>query len=297
VQRTYYQPVTTYQARTYCEQVTTYQTSYYYEPCTSYRYTCCYDPCTCSYQQVATPVTTYQLRSQCCPVTSWVQRCCYEPCTSYRQCCYYEPVTTCCQPTCCEPACVPNGTGTAPVVTERRATAAPPVITEQRSTAPPVVDVPAPPAYNGSAIVPPLPEGSTSRSVRPQPQSTRPLFPNTSAPKAPQNNWQPATRQTAPPVPPVKLDRIVVGPNAQVEGRVVRSDNTPRPNAVLTFVSTNGRTGAQTTTANSAGRFRINLASGGWLVYLDAPNGTKIYHSRIEVDGHRPPQVTLVSRQ
>jgi hypothetical protein len=96
IQRTYYQPVTTYRTSTYYQPVTTYRTSYYYEPVCSYRYSCYYDPCTCSYQRVAVPVTSYRLRSQCCPVTTYLQRCCMTPVTTYRQMCYYEPVTTCC---------------------------------------------------------------------------------------------------------------------------------------------------------------------------------------------------------
>src|SRR5581483_10106166 len=55
VQRSYYQPVTTYRTSYYYEPVTTYRTSYYYEPVTSYSYSCYYDPCSCSYQQGSTP--------------------------------------------------------------------------------------------------------------------------------------------------------------------------------------------------------------------------------------------------
>src|SRR6266446_4626797 len=55
IQRSYYQPVVTYQTKTYYEPVTTYRTSYYYEPVQSYRYSMYYDPCTCCYQQVACP--------------------------------------------------------------------------------------------------------------------------------------------------------------------------------------------------------------------------------------------------
>lgn len=291
IQRTYYQPCTTYQSKSYYEQVTSYQTSYYYEPCTSYRYSCAYDPCTCSYQQVAVPQTSYTLRSQCCPVTSWVQRCGYEPVTTYRQACYYEPVTTCCSTTTGAPVTsIPQTASQAPVVTEQRSTM-PPAVTEQRSTSPPVVDIPAPPADD-------MLDGMGMRNTRPY--TNRAKFPNTSSKQpAPQNTWQPskaapAPRQITPPSPPVKLDRIVVGPNAQVEGQIVRSDNTPRPNALVTFVSADKSLATQKVTANYAGRFRVTLPSGGWLVYLDAANGTSVYHSRINVDGQR--HVTLVSR-
>lgn len=277
VQRTCYQPVTTYQSKSYYQQVTSYQTSYYYEPVTTYRYTCAYDPCTCSYQQVATPCTSYQLRSQCCPVTSWVQRCCYEPVTTYQQSCYYEPITTCCQTTVGAPVTsVPQQQQpyAAPVITEQRS-AAPPVVQEQRS-APAVVDVP--PAS-------PMPEAyGTGRS-----------YPNTTN-KQPQRTWEPKQPATQPPAPPVRLDRIVVGPKAQVEGQVVRSDRTPRPNSVVTFVSVNNGGAAQRITTNYAGRFNVTLPSGGWLVYLQNPDGTRQYHNRIDVNGQSAPQIRLVSR-
>ena len=52
----------------------------------------------------------------------------------------------------------------------------------------------------------------------------------------------------------------------------------------------------QVVTANSTGRFRVALPAGGWLVYLDAPDGTQVYHSRIDVTGSQPAAVTLVNR-
>src|SRR5262249_27451832 len=44
IQRTYYQPVTTYRMSTYYQPVTSYRTSYFYEPVCSYRYSCYWDP-------------------------------------------------------------------------------------------------------------------------------------------------------------------------------------------------------------------------------------------------------------
>jgi len=297
IQRTFYQPVTTYQSKSYYEQVTSYQTSYYYEPCTSYSYSCYFDPCTCSYQQVATPTTSYSLRSKSCPVTSWVQRCAYEPVTSYRQSCYYEPVTTCCNTTCTTTTgsavgTIPQTANSVPIVTEQRSTT-PPVITEQRN---PAMDIPAAPPATSDTI----PSDGMGMGNGVRPSYNRSYFPNTSNKQpATQNNWKaasPTPVKANPPAPAVKLDRIVVGPNSQVEGRVVRSDNAPRPNSMLTFVSTNGRESAQRVTANQAGRFRVTLPSGGWLVYVASSNGTQVYHSRIEVGGNGSSQVTLVSR-
>src|SRR5207302_4442137 len=96
----------------------------------------------------------------------------------------------------------------------------------------------------------------------------------------PNASWRPSlgaptfpTTTPTPPPPPVKLDRIVVGPDATVEGQVVRSDNAPRPNAKIIFVSSNQASAQRTVTANSAGRFQINLATGSWNVYLHGSDG------------------------
>ena len=44
-------------------------------------------------------------------------------------------------------------------------------------------------------------------------------------------------QNNAPAPPPVKLDRITVGPNSHVDGQVVRADNSPRPNAKVLFIN------------------------------------------------------------
>ncbi|MBM4067506.1 MAG: carboxypeptidase regulatory-like domain-containing protein [Planctomycetes bacterium] len=267
-QRCYYTPVTTYQTQTYYEPVTTYRTSYYYEPVVSYRYSCYIDPCTCCPRQVATPVTSYQLREQACPVQRWVQRCASVPVTTYQQSCYWEPKTTCCQTTVGAPIpCGQPAPAAPPVVMQAPpATQPPPAVMEQRppTSPPPVINE----QRNGN--------GNYERYY-PKP-ATYPA---------------PANRSVT---PPVRLDGIVFGPNASVEGQVVRSDRAARPNARVTFVSADRLSPTQTAFANSAGRFRINLPAGGWLVYLDAPNGTQIYHSRIDVSASQAAPITLVSR-
>jgi hypothetical protein len=284
VQRCYYQPVTTYQTKTFYEPVTTYRTSYYYEPVTSYRVSCYFDPCTCRYQQVACPTTSYQLRSQCCPVQSWVQRCCSVPVTAYQQAFYWEPVTTCCTPApapCCTPTAASSGTVLVPQAvpqvpagSEQRPTPPPPTINEQR---------------NGTGSQPY--DKYYGPPTQPQPQTPTPPASYQQPPGAPIRPVSPV-----PPPPPVKLDRIVVGPDARVEGRVVRSDNTPRPNAELTFISADRLAPRQVVTANSAGRFQVTLAAGGWLVFLQGRDGGQMFHSRIEVGDHPEPRITLVSR-
>ncbi len=277
MQRCYYQPVTTYQTQSYYEAVTTYRTSYYYEPVTSYTYSCYYDPCSCSYQQVATPCTSYQLKAQQCPVQSWVQRCTQVPVTTYQKSCYWQPQTTCCQTT--EGAPIPIPATGPPVVTQSApvATQPPPNVYDNRYS-----PQPPPPVINDQKT--PYGNGTFDRYYPPK-----------------QTNFQaplgipPAVKPIVPPPPAVKLDRIVVGPDAGVEGQIVRSDNTPRPNAKVMFVSADHLAPSRTVTANSAGRFQVTLASGGWLVYLDAPDGTQIYHSRIEVTPNQP-RITLVNR-
>src|SRR6266849_5024330 len=55
IQRSYYQPVVTYQTKTYYEPVTTYRTSYFWEPVQTVRYTSFYDPSCCCFRQQACP--------------------------------------------------------------------------------------------------------------------------------------------------------------------------------------------------------------------------------------------------
>ena len=273
VQRCYYQPVTTYQTQSYYEPVTTYRTSYYYEPVTSYRYSMYYDPCTCSYQQVATPTTSYQLRAQNCPVQSWVQRCASVPVTSYQKSCYYEPQTTCCTPSVGAPVATapPMMTPPPPPNVEQRSTPPPPQINEKRDGN--TFDRQYyPPTNNGTSYTPPSWQPSNF------PPAVRPITPS-------------------PSVPPVRLDRIVTGPDSTVEGQVVRSDNSPRPNARLLFVNATNGAERKRVIANSVGRFHVTLYTGSWLVYADNPDGTQSFHSRIEVTP-QPSQsrIMLVSR-
>jgi len=112
VQRSYYQPVTTY--KTEMIPVTTNRTSYFYEPVCSLRQSCYVDPCTGASVQVSQPVTSYRLRSQCNAVTSYVQRC--VPVQSFRIAYRLEPVTVCPPP--CPDPCAPGAIGGVPQVGE-----------------------------------------------------------------------------------------------------------------------------------------------------------------------------------
>lgn len=274
VQRSYYQPVTTYETKTVMEQVTTMRTSYYYEPVTTYRYSSYYDPCSCGYTQVAVPQTSYQLKAQSSPVQSWVSRCVQVPVQGVQKVDYWQAQTTCC-----------TTTLGAPVL------GAPPVGAPVQ-VAPPIRPTDSPPEISGSKPMsapkttmweqyyPPLEKVPESKGITPgtsfQPQLGTPT-------------------PVPPAAPPVKFDRIAVGPNSTVEGQVVRNDKSPKPNAKVLFVNaSNGQ--KKTITANSAGRFQTELPTGSWHVYLHGTDDQPIYHSRIDVSGAQFRQVSLVSR-
>ena len=271
IKRSYYQPVTTYVTQSYYEAVTTTQTSYYYEPVTSFRYSSYYDPCTCNYQQVATPVTSYELRAKSCPVQSWVKRCAQVPVTTMQESFYLEPQKTCCQTTIGAP--IPLGAGGAAFGNGAPMGSPPNVI--------------ASPPQNGSP--PPLIKDSSAPSG--------PNVGNTSF-SNPQTQWQaPATivpQSNTKPQPQVQLERIVFGPESFVEGQIVKTDNSPRANASVLFVSAeNGK--RETVTANNAGRFQVNLASGNWLVYVQAGDGTAQFHSRLSVQERQTAKITVIN--
>jgi len=275
VQRCYYQPVTAYTTRTYYEAVTSYRTSYYWEPVTSYRYSCYYDPCTCSYQQVACPTTSYQLRSQCCPVQNWVQRCCQVPVTTYQQRFYYEPVTSCCeQPAPCPTACAAAPCSTAPAI------AAPPAGVTEQGTVP-------------NSAIPPAGVRESTGTGTSAPQTDQRLYPQYRSYMPPVNS---AGRQAPAPAPKVRLDRIVAAPQAQVAGQVVSTNERPAAGAEVLFVSAALHGPQETVAADQVGKFRVTLASGGWLVYVKPQGGKPVFYSKIEIKDNENRNFLLVSR-
>jgi hypothetical protein len=307
VQRCYYQPVTCYQTRTYYEAVTTYRTSYYYEPVTTYRYSCYCDPCTGCCQQVACPQTCCQLRAQCCPVQSWVQRCCQVPVTSYQRAFYWEPVTTCCTPQCCPSPCASPCNGTPapayaapacadagqPAYTPPAAQAPaynPPAVSEQRSTPVPGVQEYPDSGKGGSGS--PL----YDRYSNPPANPTMPGASGAYRQVPPRQPAAPAAPVPAPRPPSVRLERIVSAPLTQVQGQVVRGDSAPQAGAKVVFVSATRREPHQIVTADATGKFRVTLASGGWLVYVHDANDRPVLHSKIDLNDNENRKVTLVSR-
>jgi hypothetical protein len=291
VQRSYYQPITTMESRTVMEAVTTMQTSYYYEPVTTVRYSSYYNPGTCCYQQVATPCTSLELRAKSCPVQSWVSRCVQVPVQGVQKVDYWQPVTTCTSTT--------TSYGP-PIAATPPCNQAPPVI---QTSPPPQMPPQMPPA---NTELPPSIKGTNEDTRRYYPQWDQ-YYPKQERPpeiRGSGSSFQPQlgvptpvqTNSPAPSSPPpVKFDRIAVGPDSHVEGQIVRSDNSPKPSAKVLFINaSNGK--RQTITANTAGRFQVDLPAGSWHVYLHGSDDALIYHSRIDVNGSQNRQVNLVSR-
>ncbi len=280
VQRSYYQPVTTYKTTTYYEPVTTYRTSYYYEPVTTYRYSCRYDPCTCCYQQVATPCTSYRLRSQCCPVTSYLQRCALTPVTSYQQYTYCEPQTTCCTTTPGAAAAVVPG-GVAPPTP---APANPPGVIDNRQ--PPLQ--PSQGAPNIGETREPPPTGT---------KYNRHALPGNAGYQAP-SLGTPFPAGTSPvPQGGVRMDRMASLTTPVLQGQVVSRDQRPQAGARLLVISDDSQRTRHETHADAAGQFNVRLASGGgWLVYTYGTDGRPVFQQKIEVAEKEKTFVKLVNR-
>ena len=140
----------------------------------------------------------------------------------------------------------------------------------------------------GSTPAPPINDraGKTSwEAAEPPP----PAFPPVVAPA-------PAT-PPAPSAPAVRIDRIVLGGDASVEGQIVRDNNTPRADVKILFVNANDSNMRETAKTNDAGRFQVTLASGGWLVHIYNADGVPVYHSRVEVsDEQNAARIVLVNR-
>jgi hypothetical protein len=286
IQRSYYQPVTTYRTSYYLEPVTSYKTSYYYEPVTTYRYSCSYDPCTCSYQQVTTPCTSYRLRSQCCPVTSYLQRCSLTPVTSYQQVNYYEPQTTCCTTT----------TG-APVYGQAPAVQAPAV------QGPPLANPPKVEENRQPGLTPSQGAPNVSEFKEPPPANPNKFNRNAPAQSDPNFYGQPQIGTPVPTTPSTPTKEPVVRPDriasllgeSMLRGQVVSNDR-PQAGARLLFISKDEQHTQKEMTSDASGRFEVSLPSGNWLVYTHGSDGRPIYQQKIEVRDRESHLVKLVNR-
>ena len=63
----------------------------------------------------------------------------------------------------------------------------------------------------------------------------------------------------------------------------------------LLFVSAGGHLPRQTVATDPAGRFRVTVASGGWLVYVQGEDGKPIFQHKIEVLDNQTRQLNLVN--
>lgn len=274
VQRSYYQPVTTYQAVTSYEPVVSQRTSFFWEPVTTMSVSSFFDPCTCQCQQVATPVTSFRLRSQCNSVTNYVARVSYKPVTTMRQSCYWEQVAV---PS-CPPPC-PTAAAAAPCPTCPSSGSG--AVAAVPGTNPPPLNLPSDATLGEQRSNPPATLGETrDQYYMPHTQSLRP-----GAPVAPA------------PAPAYKPERVAsrLGDSSLVSGTIVRSNYAPRSGARVVFVNSQRQSDRQSTTADAAGRFQVNLASGQWWVYVDNGSGQMTYHNQFNHQGNAGP-LTVVSR-
>ena len=281
VQRSYYQPVTTYKTETFYEPVTTYKTSYYYEPVTSYRYSCYYDPCTGCPQQVATPVTSYRLRSQCSPVTSYLARTACKPVTVQQLAYYWEPQTTCCQTTIGAP------------------------VYQNPNPNPNPAPFAQPSATDGFGGPPPQ-AGDNGGNQPTTSDSSRKISPESVMPRADTNSYRqpqlgapmsvPPPVPTPPPTAKVRLDKIVSLPHTNVQGEVRGTDQRPQSNARVLFVSVDQQRSQEEVVTDGSGMFNVKLTSGNWLVYTYGSDGRPAYHRKVEVRDDEPTRLTLANR-
>jgi hypothetical protein len=98
------------------------------------------------------------------------------------------------------------------------------------------------------------------------------------------------------PPPAVKLDRVAAVPLPTLQGQVVWRDRVPAPGTQVLFVKAGRQDQPQAVTADSAGNFRVTLASGGWLVYANGSDNRPIFHSKIQLRDNETRQVLLVAR-
>jgi hypothetical protein len=112
------------------------------------------------------------------------------------------------------------------------------------------------------------------------------------------NYAQPAPKPVVP-----KYDRIAfdTAPSNSTQwnlaGQVVSQDNNaPKAGARLLFVSEAPTGQQESASTDASGKFKVTLASGGWLVYVRDDQGKAVFHSRVQVKGNESLQMTLVSR-
>ncbi len=277
--------------------------SHYYSPAPSYYGgSCCPQPCpqtTCCQQYQARyyyePVTTYQTKTYYEPVTSYRTSYYYEPVTSYRTSCYYDP---------CSCSYIQKSTPvvsyqlkaqTCPVQTWVERCASVPVTSYRQSFYwEPVNPCPSPctTTQPGVSITPPAggpsqpgvtvyPSGSPDQGFRQPP-------PGGSGSGSGSDNPTSGS-------PGVRLERVVALPSPNVEGQVVRTDYSPRPDTEVLFIHADRKDVEQRATTNKDGEFRATLAAGRWDVYVKERGGPAVLQKRIEVS-EKSQMMTLTSK-
>jgi len=94
----------------------------------------------------------------------------------------------------------------------------------------------------------------------------------------------------------VQLDRVASRSDSSLKGQVISGDHLGQANARVLFISGDAQRTQRTTTADTAGRFHVTLASGSWLVYVYNAQGKPVFNQRVEVNGKDSQLVKLVNR-
>jgi len=81
-----------------------------------------------------------------------------------------------------------------------------------------------------------------------------------------------------------------------MNGQVVSAGRVPQPGAHILFVNADQSGARQSATTNANGQFRVTLAAGSWLIYVQDAQGNSVFHRKVEVVGQQPTPVLLVSR-
>jgi len=96
--------------------------------------------------------------------------------------------------------------------------------------------------------------------------------------------------------PRPRWDRITSQPDPALEGQVVSAAQQPRSGTRVLFVNADQSGARQAATTDTAGRFRVTLASGNWLIYVQDAGGNSVFQRKVEVVRGKPSRMTLMSR-
>lgn len=259
----------------------------------------------------ASPIVAYSAPvvdpCSCCQ-TSYVQRCYYQPVVTYktvlepvqtqRTTYYWEPV--CSQRTSCyvDPCTGATIQVTQPVTTYRLRSQCSTVtnyvqrcvpVTTYRVAyrlEPVTMCPPGVPAPGGNVTETPPTNGNYLPSTPVPPAEPGRV---TETPAQPESFQRPAA---------IRMDKVVSRePSARVQGQVVANNYvSPIRHAKVLFVNEKQESAKVDASADASGRFSVDLAPGGWRIYLSSRDGSLHYHSRIDVQPSKDRNVLVVSR-